>query len=317
MPRSRIEKDIIRQLDVKDEAIRQFIEGNKRRLRPQTQYHYIMDLESAKRNMGEPLLEWKPEDVEAYLDFMENDLEHAQSSIKRRIASLSAFFGYHRKIRRIEENPIEWVNLPRWSKSNRKPVVLSPGEVVQLLDYHASTFNPARNTLADIKGIEFYSILTTLIFTGIRVSKLCNLTLGDFRDLDTKQPYLEITDAKGGKNRDVPLHRVVVEAYISWLRVRPYTTSKVCYINIKTSMPISVRTVQRNVKRIAQEAGIKKEITSHKFRHTFATLLLREAGANIKDIQELLGHESPVVTMRYVHSDDERKQNIVNRLPAK
>lgn len=316
MPRSRIEADIIRQLGVQDKAIREFIQGNKIRLRPLTLYHYIMDLEFALNNIQKPLLEWDFNDVEAYLDFMK-DSGYAPSSIKRGIAALSSLFNYHRKIRTIEENPVEWVNLPKWDKVRRKPVFLSAEEVVRLLTYHASSFDPTRATLEDIKGVEFYSILSTLIFTGVRVSKLCSLTLHDFRDLDTGLPYLDIIDAKGGNPREVPLNEAVIAAYRNWLRVRPNTPSKACYTNVKTGLPISVRTVQRHVKRIAQEAGIKKDITSHKCRHTFATLLLREAGANITDIKELLGHESLITTMIYVHSDQERKQSLVNKLPSK
>ena len=312
MPRSTLDPDIIRQLDVKDEAIREFIDGTKR-LMSMTKYHYIKDLEFAQRNMRKPLLEWQAEDVEKYVCFLEYTLKCKPSTVRRRIAALSSLYNYHVKKANIAANPVQQVELPKWEKSRTKPIFLNREEVSQLLSYQLSTFDAEGRSLKDVRGIEFRSILMTLILSGVRVSKLCSLMLDDFKELDAS-PYLAIQGAKGGKNRDIDLNPLVVKAYRDWLEVRPRTEHRFCYINLRTGNSLAPRTVQRYVKKIAQDAGIDKPITPHKFRHSFATLLLIEADANLKDIQELLGHESPETSMIYLHSDRRRKKELVSKL---
>ena len=213
----------------------------------------------------------------------------------------------------IAANPVQQVELPKWEKSRTKPIFLNREEVSQLLSYQLSTFDAEGRSLKDVRGIEFRSILMTLILSGVRVSKLCSLMLDDFKELDAS-PYLAIQGAKGGKSRDIDLNPLVVKAYRDWLEVRPRTEHRFCYINLRTGNPLTPRTVQRYVKKIAQDAGIDKPITPHKFRHSFATLLLIEADANLKDIQELLGHESPETSMIYLHSDRRRKKELVSKL---
>ena len=312
MPRSKLDPDIIRQLDVKDEAIQEFIEGT-RRLMSMTKYHYIKDLESAQRNMRKPLLEWQVEDIEKYVYFLEYTLKCKPSTVRRRIAALSSLYNYHVKKGNIAANPVQQVELPKWEKSRTKPIFLNREEVSQLLSYQLSTFDAEGRSLKDVRGIEFRSILMTLILSGVRVSKLCSLMVDDFKELDAS-PYLAIQGAKGGKSRDIDLNPLVVKAYGDWLQVRPRTEHRFCYINLRTGHPLTPRTVQRYVKKIAQDAGIDKPITPHKFRHSFATLLLIEADANLKDIQELLGHESPETSMIYLHSDRRRKKELVGKL---
>jgi len=314
MPPTKLDPDIIRQLDVKDEAIQEFIEGT-RRLMDMTRYHYVKHLEFAKRNMRKQnLLEWKPEDVERYIHFLEYDLECKPSTVKCRIAPLSSLYRYHLKKGNIAINPVQHVELPKWEKSTTKPIFLNREEVGQFLSYQLSTFHPQGRSPKDIRGIEFRSILMTLVFTGVRVAKLCALTVDNFRDLGTETPYLEVTGAKGGKSRDIDLNALVVKAYREWIDVRPQTPDRVCYINLRTGHAITSKTVQRYVKKMGQDAGIDKPVTPHKLRHTFATLLLIEADANLKDIQELLGHESPETSMIYLHSDRRRKKELVNKL---
>lgn len=313
MPRSKFDPDIIRQLDVKDEAIREFIEGT-RRLMDMTKYHYVKNLEFAKRNMRKQnLLEWKPEDVERYIHFLD-DLECKPSTIRCRIAALSSLYDYHLKKGNIEANPIHKVELPRWERNDTKPIYLNTQEICQLFSHQLTTFDPQGNSLKDIQGIEYRSILMTLILTGVRVSKLCSLTFDNFRDLQTKDPYLEVVKAKGGKSRDISLNPLVVKAYEDWLSVRPKTTHRVCYINVRTGDPLSVRTVQRYVKKICKDADIDKVMTPHKCRHTFGTQLLIEANASLKDIQELLGHESIQTTVIYLHIDRRRTKELVSKL---
>ena len=314
MPRSKLQANIADQLGITDEDIRTFLVGTRRKFRPMTQYNYALALEYAVRNGCNPnLLSWKSEDVAQFMDWMEQN-GSAVSTIKNRIAALSSFFSYFVRIDRIPVNPVAKVDLPRPRHGQAKPVFLNMDEVRQLLAYQQTTYDPNGQSEQDIRGVRDRSILLTFIFTGVRVGKLCDLMLYHFAGLDTQEPYLEIIDAKGGKNRDVPLHPAVIAAYRDWIAVRPPSSDKTCYINLRTGQPLNPRTIQRLVKKLAEEAGVEKEITPHKLRHSFATLLMVEGDANVKDVQELLGHESAQTSMLYLHSDQRRKQKIIDNL---
>ena len=314
MPRSKLQANIADQLGITDEDIRTFLIGTRRKFRPMTQYNYALALEYAKRNVrNQNLLTWKSEDVEQFMDLMEQN-GNAVSTVKNRIAALSSFFNFFVRNDRITVNPVAKVDLPRPRRGQPKPVFLNMDEVRQLLAYQQTMYDPCGQREQDIRGIMVHSFLLTLIFTGVRVSKLCNLMLYHFTRLETQEPYLEIVDAKGGKDRDVPLHPAVIGAYKDWIAVRPKSPSKVCYINLRTREPLNPRTIQRHVKKLAEETGIEKEITPHKLRHTFATLLLADGNADLKTIQELLGHESAQMTMVYLHSDQRRKQAVIHNL---
>jgi len=314
MPPSRFDPDLIRQLGIKDEAIRAFIESIAG-LMPSTRYHYTRDLEFAQCNMKRgDLLQWGPKDVQAYFRFLSVDLQHSPRTVKRRMVSLSRLYTYHEKKGRIAEHPVKKAVFPRLESNSTRPVFLNLEEMCRFLSYQRSTFDPAGESLEDLQGIQGQSIVTTLPLTGVRVEKLTSLTLDDFRDLDTEFPYLAVFGAKGGTHRTISLHPLVVSTYKAWLRVRPKTTHSVCYINLRTGNPLSSRTVQRYVRKIAQQAGIDKPITPHKLRHTFATLLMTESNASLKDIQELLGHKSPDTTMIYLHTDLRRARQLVNKL---
>lgn len=314
MPRSRLQPNIADQLGIGDADIRTFLWETRRRYRPLTQYNYALALEYAKRNVRkEDLLEWDPDNVRTYIDWMEQN-GCAVTTIRNRVAALSAFFIYYVRIDRLPLNPVTKVDLPRPRRGQRKPVFLTMDEVRQFLAYQRTTYTYPPQSLNDIRGSMVRSFLLTLIFTGVRVSKLCDLMLYHFAGLDTKAPYLEIMDAKGGKDREVPLHPAVIEAYKDWVAVRPKSSGKACYINLHTYESLNPRTIQRNVKKLADEAGIDKEVTPHKLRHTFATLLLTEGNADVKDIQELLGHESAHTSMLYLHSDQRKKQAVIHSL---
>ena len=314
MPRSKLQANLADQLGITDADIRTFLIGTRRKFRPMTQYNYALALDYAKRNgRNSDLLTWKSEEVEQFMDLMEQN-GSAVSTIKNRIAALSSFFSYFVRIDRIPVNPVAKVDLPRPRHGQAKPVFLNMDEVRQLLAFQQTTYDPNGQSEQDIRGIRDRSILLAFIFTGIRVGKLCELMLYHFAGLETEEPYLEIVDAKGGKDRDVPLHPAVIAAYKDWIAVRPPSSDKACYTNLRTGQPLNPRTIQRLVKKLAEEAGIEKEVTPHKLRHTFATLLMVEGEATVKDIQELLGHESAQTSMIYLHSDQRRKQDVISRL---
>jgi site-specific recombinase XerD len=155
-------------------------------------------------------------------------------------------------------------------------------------------------------------ILMVGLYCGLRVSEIVGL---EVPDIDLAEGMLMVREGKGGRDRAVPIPSRLLEALRSWLGTR--TTGPV-FPSPAGTAPLSVRTVQRIIKRAARKAGIAGvdrpgRVTPHKMRHTFATTLLQE-GASIREVQELLGHASVATTEVYTHVTDQRLREVTERL---
>jgi site-specific recombinase XerD len=294
------------------ELLRGFQQKTKRRFSQRTMHGYTEDVRFFATNMGtEDLLSVSKKDTERYVDWLER-LEYAPTTIRRKVMALNAFYGYLVRAGWLEGNPVEGIELPK-VRNLRKPVFLEEYEVRKILACLAATSHLKGQSPADIIRKMWKLVLLILIYCGVRVSELVNIRLEDFVSLNSEDPYLEIIEGKGGKNREVPLHPAVRKALKKWLEVRPHTKHNYCFINARTKEPVAVRWVQRLVRRIARQAGITKNVTPHSLRHTFATLLLRK-GADLADIKDILGHSSIKTTSIYLHSSTRRLQEVVGRL---
>ena len=171
-------------------------------------------------------------------------------------------------------------NLPRPQKLQRNPVVLSEGEIEKL-------FNAVGN-------VKHRVILFTGYAAGLRVSEIVNLTVAD---IDSQRMQITIRQSKGKKDRIVMLSEkllAVLRAY-----AKEYKPKHFLFEGWKGGA-YSVRSVQMIFSEAKRKAGIKKKGNTHLLRHSFATHLL-EGGTDLRIIQELLGHNSPITTMRYTH----------------
>ena len=164
------------------------------------------------------------------------------------------------------------------------PDVLSIEEMEQLLN---------QPDLSLVKGVRDRAILEVLYASGLRVSELCGLTI---RDVDDE--YMRIR-GKGGKERLVPIGRKAISAIDRYLHFRDGPLEETLFVG-KGGQPIDRVTVWKMIKSYAVQAGISKSISPHTFRHSFATHLL-DNGADLRVIQELLGHSSITSTDRYTH----------------
>ncbi len=225
-------------------------------------------------------------------------------SIARIISGLKSFFKFLVLDEFLEDNPAQLLETPKVGL--KLPSVLSVEEIDQILSViDVSTVEGARN----------YAIIETLYSCGLRVSELTNMR---FTDLYFDEGYIRVS-GKGGKQRLVPISETAIKKIKSYLLHRNKINVKkgsedVLFLSARGTA-ISRITVFHYIKLYAQQAGIEKEISPHVFRHSFATHLL-ERGANIRVIQEMLGHENITTTEIYTHLDKSFiRQEIIEHHP--
>lgn len=213
-------------------------------------------------------------------------------SIARNLAAIRSFYGFLLLDGYITQDPTELLDNPRVPK--HLPTVLSRDEVERILACLDLSIPQERRD---------HCILELLYTSGLRISELCNLKISD---LFLDEGFIRVV-GKGNKQRLVPLaHRAVKEIKL-WLQERNEINIKrgeedMLFVSHQRGKRVSRITVFHNLKIYVQRAGIEKNISPHTFRHTFATHLL-EGGANLRAIQQMLGHEKLGTTQLYTHID--------------
>ena len=202
---------------------------------------------------------------------------------------------------RIESSPAEFVLTPKFGR--HLPDVLTTGEIDRIIAAVDGT-TP--------KEIRDAAMLEVLYSCGLRVSELTSLRI---RDLFFGEGYIRVT-GKGDKQRLVPISSTARERIHRYLEVRRSARAgeETLFLNNRGSSltRVMIFTILREA---ARRAGIEKKISPHTFRHSFATHLL-EGGASIRQVQELLGHESILTTEIYTHLDDSHlRQTVEEHLP--
>ncbi len=232
----------------------------------------------------------KLSDIEALLA-EQYDKEISPRSLSRIISGLKSFFRFMVLNGYREDNPTELLESPKIGL--KLPHVLSIEDIDKILSViDVSTSEGTRN----------YAIFETLYSCGLRVSELTNLR---FQDLYLDEGFIRV-EGKGSKQRLVPISDIAIQKIENWLDYRKQIniqkgSEDVLFISNRGSS-ISRITVFYYAKLYAEMAGIEKEVSPHIFRHSFATHLL-ERGANIRIIQEMLGHEKITTTEIYTHID--------------
>ena len=221
------------------------------------------------------------------------DRSLSKSSIERKIASIKSFFKFLYKKSILEENPARMIKFPK--KEKKLPSVFNIDDIFKLLD------------MVDISspmGLRDGLILEMLYGTGVRVSELAGLNVTDV-DLQGERILVR---GKGKKERIIPISPQVARMIDDYYKVMPDIVSKGHNIESKAFIinRLGSRMTDRTIRRVVDEylikAGLPLDYSPHSFRHTFATHML-EGGADLRSIQELLGHESLSTTQRYTHLD--------------
>ncbi|MGM9843766.1 MAG: site-specific tyrosine recombinase [Muribaculaceae bacterium] len=223
-----------------------------------------------------------------------HDIGIAPRSQARIISGLKSFFRYLVLAGFLDENPTLLLEMPN--------IGLHLPEVLTIDEIDAIEAEIDTNSL---EGIRNYAIIETLYGCGLRVSELVNLEISRIFFADK---YL-IINGKGSKERLVPMSDTVIDLMKQYLTERSNITIKHGEENImflsRRGTRLSRQMIFILIRRLADAAGIKKTISPHTFRHSFATHLL-EGGANLRAIQQMLGHETIATTEIYLHLDSSR-----------
>ena len=244
--------------------------------------HYIL------RMYDVPPKKVEPEMISNYMSRL-YELGREKSSQARALSGIKSFFNYLLLEEVIDSSPAELIEAPKSSRP--LPDTLSTEEIDRLI----SSIEDSTT-----KGLRDRAILEVLYSCGLRVSELCDLKLGD---IFFAEGYIRVI-GKGNKQRLVPMSSIARSRIQLYMDVRQKEKQKeeILFLNNrgKKLTRVMIFTI---IKQAAQRAGIDKKISPHTFRHSFATHLL-EGGANIRQVQELLGHENILTTEIYTHLDD-------------
>jgi site-specific recombinase XerD len=272
----------------------------ERNVSPQTVRGYSSDLarylEWAERAGADPLGS-DPRILRRYLADLDR-ARYARRTIARRLTAIRSLFAYLNREGIVAHNPAAVVGTPKLPA--RLPRLVPSDLLAQLLDL-PDTGEPA--------GKRDRAILELLYATGARVSELSSLDIGD---LDLPGGQIRVT-GKGDKQRILPLHREAVSRLQAYLaearpRMKPKMGEGAVFLN-RQGTRLSDGGIRRMLTRHVEALGASSGITPHAFRHTFATHLL-EAGADLRTVQDLLGHVALSTTQIYTHLGVQRLQRV-------
>ncbi len=236
-----------------------------------------------------------PLEVRAMLAVLRNS-GLSKSTIARKLAAIRSFYRFLVKIGKLEASPVSVVRTPRQDK--RLPKCLDIQQVEALL---------AAPDTTTLLGARDRAIIETIYSAGLRVSETVALNI---EDLDEFSEVVRIA-GKGKKERLCPLGSMSIEAIGHYLRMRPGARSGPLFVN-KHGSRISDRSVRRNLDKYLLTAGIDPGVSPHTLRHSFATHMLN-AGADLRSVQELLGHSSLSTTQIYTHLTTTRLKEVYDK----
>ncbi|MFZ9518756.1 MAG: tyrosine recombinase XerC, partial [Ilumatobacteraceae bacterium] len=225
--------------------------------------------------------------IRSYVAFLTTS-KLARRSISRKKAALARYFGWLSRNRKVKVDPTVGVKTP--SDKGRLPKVLTAEQLRALLEHHPQE-HPRWRHLRDDAVVEM------LYGSGLRVSELCSL---DVDSIDARRGVVRVM-GKGNKERQVPVSKPAVEAVRDWLKARREVLADeiALFLNHRGK-----RITPRDVRRLIDDRAVSPT-HPHALRHTFATHLL-DNGADLRAVQELLGHADVATTQRYTHVSKER-----------
>lgn len=262
--------------------------GMERKMSPNTVASYCSDVREFLSSTGCLPSATSAEDIAGYFAGVSGKL--SRRSQARAQSALKSFFDWMIREGDRKDNPCDSIDAPKLGRY--LPEVLSVEEVASIIDSVDT---------GSWMGKRDRAMLEILYGCGLRVSELCSLKISSVY-LD--EGFVRVT-GKGRKERLVPLGEMAATAFAGYLEVRPEAAvpafSDTAFLN-RHGRPLSRVSVFNMVKKQALAAGIRKEISPHTFRHSFATHLV-ENGADLRVVQEMLGHESILTTEIYTHID--------------
>ena len=231
----------------------------------------------------------EPEQVKSFLAFLGTQ-SYSKSTIARKLATLRSFYKFCLRRGYVQAHPLASIRTPKQEK--RLPKYLELEQITKLLS------TPDDKTLL---GARDRAMLEVLFSTGVRVSELVDL---DFADVDFTGQTIRVR-GKGKKQRTAPIGQTAIAAIRRYLELRRSDARSAAFdqnalfVN-KHGQRLSTRSVRRKLDKYLAEAGLDPNISPHTLRHSFATHMLNN-GADLRSVQELLGHQSLSTTQVYTH----------------
>jgi integrase/recombinase XerC len=255
---------------------------------PRTVEAYGSDLAQFFDHLAARKLEYEAIDHREIRAFMlELSGRRAPASLARTLSALKTFYRYAKHREWVNGNPAQRLRAPKLTR--RLPEILRPEEIIAVLE--APDESPA--------GLRDRALLELLYSSGLRVSELCGL---DIENVDLSERLVRVM-GKGRKERMVPIGRPACEALRSWIAVRPKlaTDPGSLFVGARGKR-LSPRSVRLRLDQAVLKGALGRHLHPHLLRHCFATHLL-QGGADLRSIQELLGHSSLSTTQRYAQVD--------------
>lgn len=268
--------------------------GTEKNASPHTVKNYGIDLreffEFLKKKISAEITHL---DIRAFLAFLKSR-NYSKSSIARKLACTRSFFKYLVRENQLKVNPAAGIATPKREK--RLPLFLAAEEVASLLEA------PSKNSWDEKRD---KAILEILYSSGLRVSELVGL---NHEDVDLVSGLVRVR-GKGKKERIIPVGAVAIKAIRDYLEHRPpkdgaENLKRPLYLN-RYGGRLTDRSIRRLILKYARRIALKKEVSPHTLRHSFATHML-DRGADLRSVQELLGHENLSTTQIYTHVTTKR-----------
>jgi integrase/recombinase XerD len=276
---------------------------NEKKASSNTLVSYLRDVNQFEKYLAHdqstPLVSVSSDDVQGYVKWMKKNGKSV-ATMSRCVASLKCFYNYLIGKGLVEVNPAAHIEMDK--QSRKLPEILTSREVELFLDQADGN---------DVKGIRDKAMLELLYATGIRVTELIDL---DVSDVNISAGVVRCRGKD--KERLIPMYSVAIKAISEYLeRVRPNMIAdpneQAFFVNISGTR-MSRQGFWKIVKSYQQKAGIEKEITPHTLRHSFAAHLL-ENGADLRSIQEMLGHADISSTQVYAKIVKKQLKDVYNR----
>ena len=250
------------------------------------------------------------QDIMSFLSFMALNLKAKAATRARKISTIRIFFSYlSQKAKIIENNPAQNIETPKKEKRMPRYLTLDDSKKLLSVTMDENDENKERD----------YAIITIFLNCGLRLSELVGINISDINFDDCKLNVI----GKGNKERTIYLNKACMNAIKAYLEVRPKVAIKVDDKNSQKALflskrheRISNRTVQYIVDKELRKAGLDtSKYSTHKLRHTAATLMYQYGNVDIRALQELLGHESIATTEIYTHVNNQQARNAVESNP--
>jgi site-specific recombinase XerD len=268
-------------------------ELQRRNYAPSTIESYVHAVQEFSRYFKKRPDRLTQEDLRQYHLYLIRERKLAVSTVVVQVAALRFF------LFKTLQRPYVRIDLPYPKRCDRLPTVLSPQEVGRLLDSAGSRFH--------------FAMLMTLYSTGMRRAELCRLKV---TDVDSERMVVHVRQGKGRRDREIPLSPKLLETlreYWRWMKPKTYlfpSPIKKC-----ADKPLTSKAVWFAVHEAAKRAGLKKTVSPHTLRHSWATHLL-ENGTDLRTIQSLLGHADLETTAIYLHLSHRHLQAVTNPIEA-